>query len=118
MDGMLGATLGVFIGLTVVVMGGCAFMMGQGVAQSWKPEWMIYVYSVCLGLADRFLVFALFQGQLLSLHGFIVHTAVIAVIAFVAFRTARAHRMVQQYPWLYVRTGPFTWKDKPGGQFG
>ncbi len=114
MDGVLGASLPVFIGLTVVVFGGCGFLTGQALADGWKPEWMVASYSVLLGLGDRFLVYALFGGDLLSLWGLAVHTAVIFAIADVAYRLARARLMVTQYPWLYERAGPFTWREKHG----
>jgi hypothetical protein len=116
MEAILGAPVGVFFGLTVILMGGCGFMMGQSLAQSWKPEWQVYVYSLFLGLADRFLVYALFKGQLWSLSGLIVHTLAILLISLLAFRVSRARRMVQQYPWLYVRTGPLSWREKTGGR--
>lgn len=116
MDGILGAPLGVFIGLTIILMGGCGFMMGQSLAQSWKAEWGVYVYSLFIAFADRFLVYALFQGQLFSVQGFLVHWLVILLISLLAFRVARARRMVQQYPWLYVRTGPLSWREKTGGK--
>jgi len=112
METVLGAPLGVFIGLTVILMGGCGFMMGQALAQSWRPEWQVCGYSVVLGMADRFLVYGLFKGELFSLTGFIVHTLVIMLIALLAFRVSRARRMVQQYPWLYIRSGPLSWKER------
>ena len=77
----------------------------------------VYAYSVLLGLGDRFLVFALFGGELLSVYGFILHTLVIGAIAVVAYRMAKARRMVGQYPWLYDRAGPFGWRERPGGDF-
>lgn len=116
MDSFLGASPGVFFGLTVILMGGCGFMMGQSLAQSWKPEWQVYLYSLFIALADRFLVYALFQGQLFSVQGLALHWLVILLIAVLAFRVSRARRMVQQYPWLYVRTGPLSWREKTGGR--
>lgn len=115
MDSVLGSSLPVFLGLTVFLAGFCALLTGQSLAEGWKPLWMVYAYALLIGVGDRFLVFALFDGKLLSLQGFIVHTAVIALMADAAYRVKRARRMVSQYPWLYERDGPFGWRNRPGG---
>ena len=112
MDTLLGTSPWVFLGVTVVLFGGAAFMMGEALAQTWRPIWHNVAYGILLGLADRFLVFALFKGELLSVTGFIVGTAVIVGLALVAYRLARARRMVTQYPWLYERAGPFAWRER------
>lgn len=116
MEAILGSTLGTFIGLTLIVFGFGAFMTGQALAEGWKPPSAVLGYTLLLGVADRFLIFALpvFGGPLLSLSGFIVHTAAIGAIAFGAYKMAKARRMVTQYPWLYERSGPFTWRERPG----
>jgi hypothetical protein len=107
---ILDAPLPVFIGLTVIGMGFAAIMIGQALALAWKPEWQVVGYGLLLGLGDRFLTFALFQGKLLSLTGYLADSAVLVAIALVAFRICRAHRMVSQYPWLYRRDGLFHWR--------
>jgi ABC-type uncharacterized transport system permease subunit len=106
----LDAPLPVFIGLTVIGMGFAAFMIGQAVAVTWKPAGHAIAYVLLLGMGDRFLTFALFQGKLLSPTGYLVDTAVLVAIALVAFRVNRARRMVSQYPWLYRRAGLFNWR--------
>ena len=115
MQALLGTSLPVFVGLTLVLMGFAAFMTGQAVARTWRPAWQAAVYSVLLGLVARFLGFALFGGELLSPAGFLVDTAVLAAIALAAWRLTRAHRMVTQYPWLYERAGPFGWRERGDG---
>lgn len=112
MDAVLGAPLPVFIGLTVILFGGAAFMMGQAVAGTWRPVWQVVAYGALLALGDRFLVYALFGGELLSLTGYLVHAGVLIGIGLIAFRVMRTHKMVSQYPWLYERTGPFGWREK------
>jgi hypothetical protein len=112
MDGVLGASFPVFLCLTVLLFGGCAFMTGQALAEGWRSVWAVVAYSLLLGAGDRFLVFGLFGGPLFSLYGFAVHTGVIGAVAMLAFSVARARRMVSQYPWLYERTGAFTWREK------
>ncbi len=112
MEVVLGTGLGVYFGLTVCLMGFAAFMTGQAVAITWKPAWHAFGYTLLLGLADRFLAFALFEGPLLSLPAYLVDTATLAAIALLAWRLARARKMVSQYPWLYERTGPFSWRSR------
>ena len=116
MESVLGSSLPVFIGLTLVVFGGCGFLTGQSLAEGWKPPGMVFAYSLLMGLGDRFLVFGLFDGPLLSIPGFVVHTAAITAITMVSYRMALAHRMVSQYPWLYERSGPFGWREKIGAR--
>jgi hypothetical protein len=112
MQALLGSGLGVFIGMTLCVMGFAAYMTGQAVATTWKPPWHALAYALLLGLVDRFLVYALFEGELLSLAGYALDTAVLVAIALLAFRLAQVRKMVQQYPWLYARSGPFFWREK------
>jgi len=62
----------------------------------------------------RFIHFALFEGTLLSLHYYIVDAVVILAIGSLGFRYTRARQMTTQYRWLYERTGPFSWRERPG----
>ncbi|ARJ65819.1 hypothetical protein WV31_09180 [Magnetospirillum sp. ME-1] len=98
----------VFIGLTLILFGGCAFMTGQALASTWRPVWQVIPYALLLGAADRFLGFALFGGQLLSLTGWLLDSAVLVAIGLLSWRLTQVRRMADQYPWLYVRTGPFS----------
>ena len=111
----IGSGLGVFIGVTLGVIGFAAFMTGQAVANTWKPAWHAVAYALLLGCADRFLVYALFDGELLSLAGYVLDSAVLIAIALAAFRMAQVRKMVQQYPWLYARAGIFAWREKSPG---
>ncbi len=108
---LLGTSMPVFLGLTVVVIGFAAFMTGQALANTWKPVWHAVIYSILLGLVDRFLTYALFDGELLSASGYLIDTAVLIVITLFAYRLTQARKMVSQYPWLYRRVGPFGWKS-------
>lgn len=116
---LLGSSFGIFFGVTAVLAGFAAFMAGQAVANTWRPYWQLLVYCALLGVAARFLIYALFNGDLWSLSGHLIGTGVLILIATFAFRLTRARRMVFQYPWLYKRTGPFTWEPRhPGGNEG
>jgi hypothetical protein len=114
MDPVLGTSVGVFVGLTVILIGGAAFMTGQALASTWRPSWHAVPYGLMLAAGDRFLVYALFNGPILSVSGYVVAAAVLCAIALVAFRLTQARKMVTQYPWLYERSGLFTWRDKRG----
>ncbi len=109
---MIGATFPVFVGVTVVLMGGAGCLTGQALARAWRPVWQVVGYGLLLGLVDRFLTFALFDGTLLTPAGYAIDTAVILAIALVGYRTTLAARMVAQYPWLYRRAGPFGWRQR------
>ncbi len=112
MESILGTSINVFLGITVALIGFAAFMTGQALANTWKPMWHAVVYAILLGFVDRFLTFALFEGELLSLSGYLIDTAVLVVIILLAFRISQARKMVGQYPWLYERAGLFGWRQK------
>ena len=95
---ILGTTWPVFIGITLVLMGFASFMTGQAQANTWRPMWQIVPYCLLLGLADRFLTWGLFQGELFLLSGYLVDTLVLMSIAGTAYRLTLARKMVMQYP--------------------
>lgn len=104
----------VFALFTVVVVGGAGYLTGQAVAATWRPVWQAILYGLLLGAADRFLVFALFDGPLLSVRGYVIDSAVILILSLAGYRLTRARRMVSQYPWLYERDGVFGWRRRGG----
>jgi len=116
MEQVLGNSFAVFVGMTFVIVGGASWLMGQALAANWRPLWQLFIYAALLGCADRFLIFALFEGELLSIGGYLIDTAVLIGLALVAFRLNRVRRMVAQYPWLYEQTGPFGWRRKAGAE--
>ena len=100
----------VFVGLTCILFGFAAYATGWALASTWRPAWWAVFYAALLGLVDRFLHWALFDGPLLSPVGYAVDTAVLIAIALAAYRLTQAARMVRQYPWLYRRAGLFSWR--------
>jgi hypothetical protein len=114
MQTFLGTSLGVFIGLTVIIIGGAAIITGRALADGWKSPWQVVFACFGLALVDRFLVYALFGGELLSLSGLVIHFAVITAMALVAHRLTVVHKMVAQYPWRYERESLWTYREKPG----
>lgn len=115
---LLGTSWPVFIGVTLILMGFASFMTGQAVAKTWQPMWHILPYMIMLGGADRFLVFSLFHGELLSLSGYVIDTLVLLGLAALGYRLTLARNMVVQYPWLYERSGPLGWREKAGSTEG
>ena len=114
MESLLGTSLGVFVGLTVILIGGAAIMTGRALADGWKPAWQVVAACFGLALADRFLVYALFGGELLSLSGFIIDFVVITALALIAHRLTLVHKMIAQYPWRYERQSLWTYREKSG----
>ena len=101
------APVGVFIGVTLIMGGGAAVLTGWAIAGTWRPAWQVLFACVGLGLSDRFLVYSLFGGPLLSVQGYLFDTAVITAFGLTAYRLARVANMARQYPWLYAKAGPW-----------
>ncbi len=112
MQTLLGTSMWGSILVTVLVMGFAAFMTGHALAGTWKPMWQAVLYCVLLGFADRFLNFSLYDGELLSLSGYLIDTAFLVAVGLFAYRLAQARKMVSQYPWIYERAGPLNWREK------
>lgn len=115
MEALIGSTIPVFIGVTVCLAGFAAFMTGRALAQTWRPAWHAVPYSMLLGATARFLHYGLFDGELLSLGGYIADTLVVLVIAVLTYQFFRARKMVDQYPWRYERAGLMGYREKRGG---
>jgi hypothetical protein len=105
-------SLPVFLVMTVIIGGGAAFLAGRGLARGWKPFWRLFVYLALLAAAVRFFHYALFNGELLSLHYYLVTYAILLACGLLGFRWMRTTQMVTQYRWLYERTSPLTWRDR------
>ena len=114
MESLLGTSFGVFIGLTVIIIGGAAVMTGRALADGWRSPMQVVFACFGLALADRFLIYALFGGELLHLSGFLIDFAVITAMALVAHRLTVVHKMVAQYPWRYERESLWTYREKSG----
>ena len=103
---------GVFLLITLALGGGAAWASGRAVAKGWKSRFQIFGYTILLGFGVRFLHFALFGGTLLSLHYYLIDTAILVAIGLLGYQYQLASQMTQQYKWLFVRTGPFSWRNK------
>ena len=108
----LGAPPGAFFGLTLLLFGAGALATGRALASHWRGAWQALPYALLLALGDRFLLYALFGGELLSASGYAIAAAILLVFALLAYRATQAALMVRQYPWLYEPAGPFSWREK------
>ncbi len=102
----------VFLVLTLILGGGAAFMAGRSLARGWQPVWKVLMYMVPFTAGLRFLHYALFQAELTSLHYFLSDGLLMSAIALLSYRMTRVSQMVTQYPWLYERQGPLSWRSR------
>jgi len=98
--------------VTGIIGGGAAALAGRAMAATWRPFWYVLVYMVLLGAAVRFLHFALFSAHILAFESWLADTLYVMAVAAISFRVTRTNQMARQYPWLYERSGPFTWREK------
>lgn len=101
-----------FLVITLCLAGGAAWLSGQALARTWRPLPLVLFYMALLGAVSRFFHWGLADGSLLSLHYYLVDTAVLMGIAALSWQIARTSLMVSQYPWLYRRTSPLGWTEK------
>lgn len=100
--------------VTGVIGGGAALLAGRAIAATWRPAWHVIGYMLLLGAGVRFLHFALFSANVLSLPSYFVDTLFLIVVGTISFRMTRVRQMARQYPWLYEQSGPFTWHERRG----
>jgi hypothetical protein len=114
MGGLLWADTdnGLFVFVLMTVLGGAAAAAsGRALAKTWSPAWVILPYMAVLSAAVRFLHFALFQEELLSIHYYLVTLVVMLAIAWISYRSMRAAQMATQYSWAYQKAG-LNWRDR------
>ena len=81
--------------------GGAGWLSGRAIALTWRPRWAVAPAALALGLAIRFIHYALFGATLLSLQYYIVDTAIAALFAFAGYQVTRASQMARQYGFLH-----------------
>ncbi|EJW10522.1 Hypothetical protein A33M_4359 [Rhodovulum sp. PH10] len=94
------SSLLVFVLVTVLLGGAGAWLSGRAIARTWRPWWAVVQYMLLLGLAVRFVHYALFGGTLLSAHYYLVDTAILILIGLAGFRATRRRQMARQYGFL------------------
>jgi hypothetical protein len=117
------------LALTLILFGGAAILMGNAIADTWRPMWQNVAYAFLLAIVDQFLGFALFDGPffvdslvssdaqpfLPAFLEYLFDAVVLSAIALLSYRVTIARKMVLQYPWLSERAGAFTWRQRSGG---
>lgn len=106
-------SLWVFILVTCLLGGWTAWMTGRALATVWRPFWQVLAWSLPLAFAVRFIHYALFSGTLLSLQFYLIDYVVVAAVASLSYRATRTRQMTTQYRWIYERSGPLAWREKP-----
>ncbi|MEZ5833685.1 MAG: hypothetical protein R3D05_21145 [Dongiaceae bacterium] len=105
-------TIGEFIGVTMILFGFTAFLMGQAIAETWRPIWHNLPFGILLALGNHFIDCALFEKDWLSFGHYLLDAAWIVIVSLFAYRITMARKMVTQYPWLYERAGLLSWRER------
>lgn len=117
------------LALTLILFGGTAVLMGNAIADTWRPMWQNVIYGCLLAIVDQFLGFALFDGPFFidslvssdaqplvpALVEYLFDAVVLSAISLLAYRVTIARKMVTQYPWLYERAGLLAWRPRNEG---
>ena len=100
-----------FIVITLILGGAGAWAAGRALAQTWRPLPTLALYMVALAAGVRFLHYALYQEELLSLRFFVIAYVWCLIAGAFGYRRMRASQMATQYSWLYERAG-LNWRAK------
>jgi hypothetical protein len=103
-------SLFVFFLATLLLGGGAATMTGRAIATAWRPWWHVVFAMVVLGVAVRFIHFAVFRSTFLTLHYYLVDTVTCLLFGLTSFRITRVGQMVNGYRWINRRAGPLSWR--------
>ena len=98
--------------ILLVIMGWLAHMIGQSLASQWYSWQKITPSCLLLSCSSNFLIYALFEGELLSLPAFLVTSVILITVAFVSYRICYVNKMTTQYWWLYQKRSPFQFCKK------
>lgn len=99
------ANAGAAFAIVTLLLGGCAaFASGRAIAETWRPAWQVPLYMTLLGLAVRFVQYAVFGSVLVSLRNYLVDLAVLLVFATAGYVVTRRGQLARQYPWLSAKT--------------
>lgn len=93
-----------FVLVTCVLGGGAAYFTGRALARTWQSNAQLFLYMLLLGLAVRFIHFALYHGTLISPYYYVVDVVVLTALAFLGKRVTRARQMARQYSFKYGTT--------------
>jgi hypothetical protein len=108
----------IFILVTVIMGGAAGYSSGKAIAQTWRPGWHLVASAMVLGVAVRFIHYALFGASFLTVHYYLIDTLLVLAATFAGFRLTRVEQMTTRYSWLYQPAGPFAWKAVDPGSKG
>lgn len=100
MDTLAGEDPHVVLLISVLFGGGCAWLAARALALTWRPRWQLVLYMFILGLAVRFLHYALFERTLLEPLYYAIDTSILLVIGLAGYRFTRRKQMARQYGFL------------------
>lgn len=101
-----------FIGITVILFGGAAFLMGQAIADTWRSIWWNVPYGILLAAGNHFIDAALFTRSWTDWVHYLLNLIVLLVISFLAYRLTYVRKMILQYPWIYEQQGLLSYREK------
>jgi hypothetical protein len=101
----------IFLMLTVVIGGAAAIASGRALAKTWSPAWALVPAMIVLAAGVRFLHFALYQEDLLSLQYYVVALVILLLAGFAGYRSMRARQMATQYSWAFEKSG-LNWRPR------
>ena len=96
----------VFVLVTLIMGGATAYVTGKAVAETWRPIWQGLFYALVIGLAVRFIHFALFEEVLLSSRNYLIDCVVLLAAMLAGYGTTRRRQMIEQYGGLSRPAGP------------
>jgi hypothetical protein len=103
---------GLFVFILLTVLGAAAAMAsGRALAKTWSPAVLLVPYMAVLSAAVRFLHFALFQEELLSIHYYLVTLIILLAVGWLSYKSMRATQMSTQYSWSYEKSG-INWRPR------
>jgi len=87
----------IFLLVTVIMGGSTAYVSGRAIAETWRPLWHALGYTLLIGLAARFIHYALFEEILVSLRNYVIDCAVLLAAALTGYGITRRRQMSAQY---------------------
>ena len=87
----------IFLLVSVIMGASTAYVSGRAIAETWRPFWHGIVYALVIGLAVRFIHFALFEEILLSARSYLVDCIVLLIASTIGYNVTRRRQMQQQY---------------------
>ncbi|MCW5772263.1 MAG: hypothetical protein KIT16_11550 [Rhodospirillaceae bacterium] len=105
----------VFAAFAIIMVLG-AWSIGRALAATWRRYWLAIPYTILFALAGRVVFWGLSGGDnfdFFAAFGAVYLDVVVLVgVAGIAFRLTLTRKMLTQYPWLYVQSSPFGWREQ------